>query len=79
MVIGLVSRRLAATSAWWRPIIGWACTCNAWLILVLLPMRGIHIPSDELYAMLGFDALVIGIRGWEKMRAPKPEVYGEHT
>jgi len=42
-------------------------------------MRGIHIPSDELYAMLGFDALVIGIRGWEKMRAPKPEVYGEHT
>jgi len=64
-----VSRLLRATSSWWRPIIGWACTANAWIVLVILPINGVHIAAEELYAMLTFDALVVGIRGFEKLRA----------
>lgn len=71
--LSYVSKRLLATAAWWRPITGWACTVNAWLILVILPLMGVHTKSDELYAMLAFDGLVIGLRGWEKLKSSNSE------
>ena len=72
-MIDQVSRRLKATTVWWRPVTGWACCANAWLILVVLPAMGTHIKAEELYAMLAFDGLVIGLRGWEKLKAPPRE------
>ena len=74
-MIDAMSRRLKATTVWWRPVAGWACTANVWLVLVVLPLRDIHIKAEELYAMLAFDGLVIGLRGWEKLRAPAKESY----
>jgi len=66
---GDMSKLLHITTRWWRPLTGWACTVNAWVILVILPLQGVHLKAEELYAMLAFNGLVVGLRGWEKMRA----------
>ncbi len=73
-----ISRRLRATSVWWRPVAGWACTANVWLVLVILPAMGINIPAEELYAMLAFDGLVIGLRGWEKLKAAPRDSFSSY-
>lgn len=76
-MIDATSRRLKATTVWWRPLAGWACTANVWLILVVLPVQGVHIKAEELYAMLAFDALVIGLRGWEKYKGQPRDPYAQ--
>lgn len=73
-----ISKRLKATSAWWRPVAGWACTANVWIVLVVLPIMGINIPAEELYAMLAFDGLVIGLRGWEKLKAAPRDPFASY-
>lgn len=65
------TKALRATSQWWRPIIGWACTVNVGLVLVYLPLAEREVPADILYAMLSFDALVVGLRGWEKWKGAR--------
>lgn len=67
------SRWLIATTRWWRPVTGWICVANLFVATVLLPLIARPMAEGELFAILGFDAVVFGLRSYDKMRGTSPD------
>lgn len=55
-----------------RPALRWVCLIGAAWAMGLCDLFGMEMGSEVRGVILAFVAAVYGLRGWEKLREPKP-------